>query len=265
MASPRIEYAVLPAGDGPGQDRCFIADGLVVVLDGASAYDPSVSPEAGEYVDTLGPALVNQITRRPGIDLRDALASAISYAADKFALVPGRGPSSTVSIVRCGPKIVEVLVLGDSPVLVEADGSQREIFRQECMKEVAPELRERYRRRLLEGYGFDDTHRNIMKQIQQEEAGFRNQPDGFWIAEASPGAASRALYRSLASSEVLRCIVFTDGAMPLIDSRFADKEQILAELRALHRWEEEVDPHGSLRPRSKRHDDKTIALLSLQP
>ena len=114
MNSTRIEYAVLPAGDGPGQDRCFTAEGLVVVLDGASAYDPSLSRDASEYVDALGPALIEQITNTPGIDLRDALTEAIRWTAAKLQLIPGKGPSSTVSVVRWGADTVDVLVLGDN-------------------------------------------------------------------------------------------------------------------------------------------------------
>ena len=83
MLSSRIDYVVLPAGEGPGQDRCFTADGLtagglVVVLDGASAYDPSASSDAGEYVDNP----------RAGADRAHH-----RYARHGPARVPSRRPS----------------------------------------------------------------------------------------------------------------------------------------------------------------------------
>lgn len=270
MASPRIEYAVLPAGEGAGQDRCFTADGLVVVLDGASAYDPSVSPDASDYVDTLGPTLIEQITGNPGVDLRDALAEAIRQTAAKLQLIPGKGPSSTVSIVRWGADTVDVLVLGDSPVIVQFTDGHYETIVQHPMDHIAPELRQLYRDRLSAGHGYSQEHRALLAEIQRHEAPLRNQIDGYFITEADPSAAYKAAVKELVPGKFSAIVVASDGAdsvfgngewspNQLSDLAASDLETIL---RSLYDWENDIDPDGRLAPRSKRHDDKTIVVLS---
>lgn len=269
MASPRIEYAVLPAGEGPGQDRCFTDDSLVVVLDGASAYDPSVSPDASEYVDTLGPLLMGAITGTPGIDLRDALAEAIRQTADKLALIPGKGPSSTVSIVRWSDETVDVLVLGDSPVVVQfTDGSEETIV-QHPMDHIAPDLRRLYRERLSAGHGYDEEHRRTLAEIQRQEAKVRNQHEGHYVAEADPVAASHAETETRLTQSVRFIVAATDGAVHPIDhlGRSYDELRHLvgaalgALLEELQTWESIEDPNGRALPRSKRHDDKTVVTM----
>ena len=268
MPNPRIEYAVLPAGEGPGQDRCFIADGLVVILDGASAYDPTASPDASEYVDTLGPALIEQITGTPGIDLRAALAEAIRQTAHKLALVPGQGPSSTVSIVRWGDEAVDVLVLGDSPVVVHCtNGSQKTIV-QHPMDHIAPELRRRYRERLVAGHGYDDEHRQILAELQRREAPLRNRDDGYWIAEATAVAANSSTIHRTAARDTDYAVVMSDGVSNSVlrdeairSASWSNSSQLLNLLRRIHQWERLVDPNGQSLPRSKTHDDKAIACL----
>ncbi|BAW03864.1 conserved hypothetical protein [Nocardia seriolae] len=42
-----------------------------------------------------------------------------------------------------------------------------------------------------------------------------------------------------------------------------DSAKLSALLARIHRWEYEVDPDGILVPRSKRHDDKAIAVVRL--
>jgi hypothetical protein len=273
MASPRIEYAVLPAGDDAGQDRCFTAEGLVVVLDGASAYDPTVSPEAGEYVDTLGPTLVEQIESHPGVDLREAVAEAISQTADKLNVVPGKGPSSTVSIVRCGARTVDILVLGDSPVVIHSTDGSEEIVVQHRMKHIAPELRQLYRERLANGNGYNEQHRALLREIQRREVSMRNRPGGYWIAEADPAAAVSATLVTRPLEVCARIVVYTDGVLTLgvedlgllapLTASSAHDGDLEALLQVAQRWEEECDPQGVRRPRSKEHDDKTVAVITL--
>lgn len=268
MSPPRIEYAVLPAGDGPGQDRCFTAEGLVVVLDGASALDPEANPDATEYVDTLGPLLLDQIAARPGIDLRDALAEAIRQTAAKLALVPGTAPSSTVSVVRWGDETLDVMVLGDSPVVVQLTDGSRQTIVQYPQAHIAPELRRRYRQRLNRGSGYDAEHRDILSQIQRREASERNQPKGYFIAEAVPAAASHALISKYQTSSTKQIILATDGAertashLGLDLTNFGDESaaRLMSFLTRLQDWESKVDPLGQAMPRSKKHDDKAIAI-----
>lgn len=263
MASPRIEYAVLPAGDGPGQDRCFTADGLVVVLDGASAIDPVANPDATEYVDTLGPFLVEQVIATTEVDLRNALAEAIRQTTEKLALVPGTAPSSTVSIVRWRDDKVDVLVLGDSPVIVQfADGSQKTID-QHSQEHIAPDLRRLYRERLASGRGYDEEHRAILAEIQRREAQVRNKSGGYYIAEGDIHAANAATHESFPNSAVDGLIVASDGARVSNIAALLEKSSssLRAWLEEIQEWERSTDPGGAVVQRSKQHDDKTVAVI----
>lgn len=264
MDSPRIEYAVLPADGGPGQDRCFTAEGLVVVLDGASAYDSSVSPDAAAYVDTLGPALIERVSNQPRVDLRTAVAGAIRRTANNLALAPGEGPSSTVSIVRWEGDAIDVLVLGDSPVVIRLKDGATRVMVQHPMSHIAPDLRQLYRDRLAAGQGYDRRHRDILQEIQREEAAVRNQPGGYYIAEAVPDAARHAIVQTFSPSDVVGCILSSDGAEPCLRDVSLDMDSVEVKklLVGLRNWEHHSDSQGRIRPRSKVHDDKTLALIT---
>lgn len=63
--------------------------------------------------------------------------------------------------------------------------------------------------------------------------------------------------------------VSTDGAHRPIehlgidwhDIEKLDNDGLYRLLRELHRWEADADPSGQQLPRSKRHDDKTLAVV----
>lgn len=242
------------------------ADGLVVVLDGASAFDPTEAPDASDYVDVLAENLIAAYATWPAVSLSGGLAWAISATADTLEITPGTGPSSTVAAIRwTGPR-VEVLALGDSPVIVQTDAS-RDVLADDALKAIAPELREKYRAALAAGGGFSPEHRAILAELQRRQAAVRNRPGGYWIAEADPEAAGHAIERTYAASDVLWCAAVTDGAQHPAEYLGYEWDAI-AKLDAaglfdllveLHHWENTEDPAGSQLLRSKRHDDKTVA------
>ena len=244
---------------------------MVVVLDGASAIDPVTNPDATEYVDTLGPLIMKLITGTPGIDLRDALAESIRQATERLTLAPGTAPSSTVSIVRWRDATVDLLVLGDSPVIVCFIDDSQETIVQNSQDHIAPELRHLYRQRLAARYGYDDEHRAILAEIQRREAPYRNRQGGYFVAEATPDAAKHAAIRTYPAKKVSLCAIATDGAQHLVEYLGPNWDQLATLdgcalydlLTKLWRWESTADPDGRQLPRSKRHDDKTIAMVRL--
>lgn len=263
MPAPRIDYAVLPAGEGPGQDRCFTADGLVVVLDGASAIDPVANPDAIEYVDTLGSLLIEQIAGTPGIDLRDALAEVIRRAVAKLSLVAGTAPSSTVSIVRWGGEAVDVLVLGDSPIVGRFKDRSHRVIVQHSQEHIAPDLRRLYRERLARPWL---RRRTIVQSSLQFSV--KRQRSGIGpVAILSPKRTLAPGHMPLVSagrrqSSRMWWWLPTEPGPAAVEAWTAPTPHLLLErLRQIHDWEQYEDPNGILRPRSKRHDDKTLAVI----
>ncbi|MFE1595100.1 hypothetical protein [Nocardia sp. NPDC058705] len=106
-------------------------------------------------------------------------------------------------------------------------------------------------------------------ELQVAERAQRNQPGGYWIAEADPRAARHALHARFPRGELSWIVVDTDGVvdlMPMLGLNWSEVAQMSTpQLRALldriHTWEAETDPDGQALPRAKRHDDKTVAVL----
>ena len=165
--------------------------------------------------------------------------------------------------MRWSDKEVEVLVLGDSPVVVQLTSGGQETIVQHRQEHIAPELRHRYRERLADGSGYDSEHREILAEIQRREAAVRNRSGGYYIAEAEPDAALRCTRRTYLENTVKLCLIATDGAVPAIESGsiFGSPTPLLSVLLEIQKWERIQDPSGSIRPRSKIHDDKTLAIL----
>ncbi len=263
-----VTYAQLPPA-ADSDDRVFVTPHAVIVLDGASAFTP-VPVSAATYADTLGHRLAEFLTERPRADLHAVLSEAIEHVATKLDLRPGESPSSTVSILRETGNTVDVLVLGDSPVIVGAP-EPITVTDNRLARLDLPE-RNAYRARLAASAGFDDEHRALLARLQRHQAQYRNQPGGYWIAEADPAAAYHAVNHCFPRNAVNWAVVATDGAgVPLTYLGLADwpalihagAHALMDLLRRCHRWEANADPDACAHPRAKRHDDKTIVALKL--
>lgn len=244
-----------------GDDRAFITSNAVIVLDGASAFAARDVP-ASRYAEHLGSTLAGLVD---GSDepLTALLGEAIKTTAAALDLTPGgRAPSSTVAVVRKrADATVDVLVLGDSQVVVPG-----EIVRDDRLAPLASAERTVYRTRLESGHGYDEEHRRILAALQAEQLKHRNRPGGYWIAEADPEAAERAITRHLVSGEVPWCVLATDGAYKPMEylglddwstAAAASSEGLADLLRRCQGWEAS-DERGQQFPRAKRHDDKTL-------
>lgn len=265
----QISSAQLPAQ--AGDDRFFAPAGSVIVLDGATAHGPAeLSP--GKYVDSLGTALVTHIDE--GTPLRDVLEAALRETIAALDLDEGSpySPSSTVAIARVGEGSVDLLVLGDSTVVVGHAAGSAETLCDNRLDSLNLAKSGQYRLRLQRGAGYDETHRGILADLQQEQRRFRNRPGGYWIASTDPAAARNALTASFAQTDVNWIILATDGAadilaalgIPWHEISEMDSTALDDLMHRCHRWEIEADPDGAKLPRPKRHDDKTIAVIRMQ-
>jgi hypothetical protein len=249
---------------GSSQDRIYTTPTAVVVLDGASAFVPvEVSPST--YVDALGHFLMESLTADPRVDLGDALAQAIEHSASLLELRPGASPSSTVAIARQDGDSIDLLVLGDSQI-----ATPQGIYVDDRIARFAHAERAAYRARLADGYGYDETHRELLSALQLEQARHRNVDGGYWIAEAAPAAAHHAITTSLSVDAAPWLVLATDGAYrPMQHLGLDDWPAVAAKdsteldrlLSALEHWETDDDADGLALPRAKRHDDKTIAVV----
>src|SRR3954447_17661308 len=103
MSAPRTRLATVRTAerrgpDRPSEDRIFTTENAVIVLDGASQPDYS-EHDGGWLAETLGEELVRRLSGTED-DLGRILANGIATIAERYDLLPGRAPSTTVAIVR---------------------------------------------------------------------------------------------------------------------------------------------------------------------
>lgn len=247
-----------------GDDTVFVTANAVIVLDGATAFTPVPVP-AATYAHQLGTHLHHHLDSDPSIDLRHALAHAITETANDLALRPGQSPSSTVAIIREHNGDLDALILGDTPIIMPT-----ETICDERIDALNLPERQLYRDRLTTGSGYDEDHRRLLRQLQTQQARWRNTPGGYWIAETDPTAAAHALTFRRSTVDTPWAILATDGAYHTIThlglgdwhtiAHYHD-DQLAGLLHHCEAWEATQDPHGQNLPRAKRHDDKTLAVI----
>ncbi|MBW4715781.1 protein phosphatase 2C domain-containing protein [Saccharothrix obliqua] len=226
----------------PTEDRVVVLPNAVVLLDGATSPTPRVR-DGGWHSARLAAELTPPDGDLDG-DLADELAAAIKRLADAHGLTPGDSPSSTVAIARWTDEAVDVLVLADSPVAV---------FGEHGVDVVA-----------------DDRLRDLRGKVSRV-TDWRNREGGFWVAEADPAAAYRAVRRTWRRDAVHAIVLATDGVACGVDDYglFADWQEVLdvtsangpeSVLDAI-REAERGDVDHRRWPRSKTHDDQALAVV----
>ena len=219
-------------------------------------------PEAG-IATQLGLRLVAGLEADPFRDLVDLLDEANNDLIRTFDLRRGKAPSTTVNIVRNSGHTLDVLVLCDSPVVVRGtDGLIRQV-RDDRLKTSIAELRRPTTAR--------DPQAQEWQAYWQSIESLRNSQDGFWCVSADRRSASEAVVSQLAITDVAIALAVSDGLSVGVDR-----------YRTPPTWQEAVDialscPHNLVRkihdteqrdynkkcwPRSKRFDDKTVAVVA---
>jgi hypothetical protein len=252
-------------------DLAILAPFGVVLLDGASAFEPvDVSPVT--YVQSLGTHITTALQQHD-VPIADAVATAIDATTAELHLTPHASPSSTVAVLRVRRDVVDLYVLGDSPIAYgttrRGGGSRTHQLSDDRLARVAVPVRDRYRDRLIAGSGYDDEHRATLAALQRAERRARNTDGGYWIAETNPVAAQHGVVEQVERAEMEWAVVASDGAADPIthtgrdwqEIARSDEERLDALLADLHRWEAEDDADGRVLPRAKRHDDKTLVSI----
>ncbi|SFD94618.1 Protein phosphatase 2C [Actinopolyspora alba] len=277
---PTVEVAE-QAGTEPSEDVVLTLPNAVAVLDGATSLRPT-EHTGGWYAAELATALRHRLDPTPvpdsgshpdsgaAPDLADSLASAIDEVSTAHGLRPGNSPSTTVSILRWDERTVEALVLADSPVVVFT-ASGTDAVTDDRLHALRTTGEGDYRQRLRGGGGFDERHHDELRAAVDATGRWRNVEGGFWVAEADPSAAHRAIRRSWPRSEVRSALLASDGVSCGVEQydSYRDWRELLAHARAESAWAvlervraaEHADPDGSRWPRPKRHDDQALAVV----
>lgn len=256
---PRIEVAdqagtSLAGEPRPTEDRIVVVDsvagrdpdaGAVAVLDGATEQRPGL-PSGGWYAERLGVQLRAALLR--SADPGAALAAAIDATTREHGLQPGASPSSTVALVLWTTDTVEALVLADSPV-VRFGATEVEVVADHRLQQLRAAGRLRTR---------------------DAVDALRNRDGGFWVAEAEPTAATRAVRAHWARADVHSLVLATDGVAAGVDdygvfdwrglhrlARTAGPQAVLDAVREAER----ADPERTRWPRAKVHDDQALAVV----
>ncbi|MGW2204740.1 protein phosphatase 2C domain-containing protein [Streptomyces sp. NPDC001774] len=256
---------------GANEDFVLSSPTVVVVLDGAGMA-PGMKSGCGHgvawYVEQLGTRLHAEAARQES-PLADCLAVAIESTAgrhrDTCAVDDPLSPSATVALARIRGDLFEWLVLGDCTVIVETHGVVTTTT-DDRLAHVAQQARE-----ALAGTAPGSAARSEAHQaLVREERVLRNTPGGYWVAAADPAAASQAFTGVENASRVQAAALLTDGAARLVTTFHATNWRGCLDLLAHNgpdnviqqvREAEHSDPDLSRWPRSKQHDDATIAYI----
>lgn len=273
MPAPNTRVARVRTAERKGsghlsEDRVFVAPNAVIVLDGASQPESFGDQDGGWLAETIGARLRGWLTRMPDADLVDLLYATIRDVACEFSLTPGTAPSTTVSIARWNDRTVDVLVLGDTPVVVITVDGRVIHVRDNRLSTVAAAERRAFR----ECRGtFGQDRPGEWDALVKAQRRVRNQPGGYWIAEASPDAANNAICARFEAAETAAVLVMTDGVANGVDRYrtppgWAEAAYLASSnpngLVSLVHDAEATDPNGERWPRSKQYDDKAIAVVT---
>lgn len=254
----------------PSEDRIAVSGDTVILLDGATNLVPG-RRSGGWYAERLCVALESVLAADPHAALTTVLERGIAEVTERYELVPGQAPSSTVAMLRTGEQHVDALVLADSPVVVRTDGGI-EVLADERLGNL-PRANGGYRQRLAEGGGFGPEHLEALRSGVARTARLRNTEGGFWVAEADPAAAGQAVTQSWPRARVREALLASDGISCGVEEyglfdwaevfrRCAERgpravvDAVLAAERS--------DPDGLRWPRPKVSDDKAITYLELE-
>lgn len=262
----RIEAATLAGGE-VNQDYYAYGDTYALVLDGASSFLPEkTSIDATTYVEALGSALAIRLEVCDLDEVPNVVAESIKEVVEKYELVEESSSNSTIVIAKWNQEKVVIYVLGDSTCLVIDNSGETAEITDNRMAQFGATFREKYKRRLSEGYGFDTEHKELLKIIQQTQKNNRNIQEGYWIAGACPEAGYNGILKYFKLTEVKEVLLCTDGGMSSYSiygqnvQKLPCRNRLRFMIEAKH-LDEEHDSNGAKNPRSKLHDDKTAILL----
>jgi hypothetical protein len=263
------------------EDHAVSHDRFAAVLDGVSSpagMDTGCVHNPAWYVRKLGARLVETHQHNPDGDLREVVAEAIEAVrgdhGDGCDLAHPGSPQATLAVLRRSTDHGDVLVLGDCTVVLDRAGDITTVT-DERMLAVAGELRQAAFASTVAIGSSDQADR--VQALVLGKRDYHNRPGGYWTAATNPLAAYEAITGRMplaGPTALTRAALLTDGASCLVDRYrlydWAGMLDLLGDLGPEHvidviRAAEDSDPEAQRWTRLKRHDDATIAYISVSP
>ncbi|GAA3076837.1 protein phosphatase 2C domain-containing protein [Streptomyces roseofulvus] len=266
-----VTESSVPRPHGANEDFAISGPTAAVVLDGAGmapGMESGCRHGVAWYVEQLGRRMHAEAARQDS-PLADCLAAAIESTAKLHrhtcAIDDPLSPSATVAITRVRDDAFEWLVLGDCTVLIDVGGTAQ-AHSDDRLAHVAPKARQLLATRTPGTPERQKAHEALV----HEERTRRNTPGGYWVAAADPTAAHEALTGMEKVSHTRRAALLTDGAARLVttfhQTDWTGCLDLLSDYGPDHvirkvREAEKPDPDLGRWPRSKQHDDATVAYV----
>lgn len=176
--------------------------------------------------------------------------------------------SAGIAIVRRTGEFLEAYVLGDVEITLEDKDSEIMMITDSSIKKLDDEVihlisRNENRKGELVFKGFTQEELDILILNRSK----MNQPGGYYILSHSQEAVDKGLYRKLPVESISRCLLATDGLLPL-SYKYSKKgildrireigaKKLITELRELEDSDRDKRSIGRL----KTHDDATLIYM----
>jgi len=248
------------------------------VLDGASALtSKSYTPDKNDvsWMVNWWKVYLNRNIDNTSYTIQSILKKGVrefNREYDKFvdisSLLPHEQLSAGLAIIRKNGNILESYVLGDVEITAEDKSGVCYVITDTALKDFDTEVielmrRNKQRENELVFKGFTKEELDILIRNRAR----MNKPGGYFILGHSEDAIDFGIYKELDSTQVNRCLLATDGIVPLsvkysrenlLDQiRSKGVRNIIKELRGL----EEADKDKRTIGRLKTHDDATVVYL----
>ena len=235
------------APGGRNEDLVIAANDWCVVLDGATelaGVDSGCQHGVKWYVSHLALSLANQLTDNSTASLTDILKLSIENVSGQHEhscdLSNPDSPSSVVLILREKEEFIDYLGLSDSAIILDKKDAGLQVI-------------------------LDDRTAHLPSHTIEAVRRLRNSEGGFWVASATPGAATHALTGSVPKLTVRSVALLTDGAYRLVDRFGWQLSDVLGLIEksgptSVIREVRQAELHDKV-SKGKKHDDATVAYI----
>jgi len=267
-----VSFATTAASaDRDNEDFFGTGPQVAVLLDGAgtpSGAEDGCSHGVAWFAGQLGFRCLAVAGVNEDLPLVEVLGQSIEEVARLHTRTcdlthPG-SPSSTVILIRQDLSGLEYLVLADSVLVVHGEAGTTAIT-----DDRETTFADRYRPALDVLGESGEKHDGAIETFVETLRDYRNRDGGFWVASSDPEAAKQSLTGHVKPEDAQVVALLSDGASRPVD-RFglATWDQAIAALQARGpgEWLRTVrsaeldDPHAQRWPRTKIHDDATVAI-----
>lgn len=237
------------------------------MLDGAGIPDTEDLCHHGVtwYTLTLGGALLTRLAAPSGPELGSILADSIDEVTDRHRhtcdVADPSSPQATVLLLRRRHDEAEILLLGDSFLLLDRHGDEPKVItdgREVAVRRACTALLDG----LVAGTSEYAGAREMAVAAMRSQ---RNQTGGYWIAKDDPQAAEEAVTGTVPRGGVTDVALFSNGVTRLVDPYgLATWSTLLDRCR--------TDGPGAVLEELRRHethisepsDDATVAYSTLR-